>query len=91
MVDGSGLGTFSGDGPVYFVSSSGRVPSTCEEGKALSWDAPGVDIWRWNASDGASTWNFGEWNATSGASGTRYALSASKGKLASTQKGGGIY
>ena len=51
LVDpGDGSARFVGVGPVYFLSSGNRTPTTCEEGKPLSWTAPGVDVWRWNSS-----------------------------------------
>ena len=55
LVDpGDGSARFVGVGPVYFLSSGNRTPTTCEEGKPLSWTAPGVDVWRWNSSSGVA-------------------------------------
>ena len=68
------------------------TPTHCEEGKPLTWDAPGVSVWRWNASDGADVrWSFGEWRPSPASSGTRYSLTVNAGVLKSTQPGGRIY
>ena len=32
--------------PTYLLASQGRTPTTCEEVKSLTWDAPGVAMWR---------------------------------------------
>lgn len=106
--DNDGNALFVGVGPVYFLSSGNRTPTTCEEGKPLSWSAPGVDVWRWNSSspvaveqlgDGTRwkdstrtpTWSFSDWSMHPPSSGTRYQLRVDRGKLSSTQPGGGIY
>jgi cyanophycinase-like exopeptidase len=87
-----GTASFVGDGPAYFLTTSGRKPTVCEEGKPLSWAAPGVNVWKWNATDGQNvSFDFGSWAAAPARSGTRYALGAEKGKLTSTQAGGAIY
>jgi hypothetical protein len=51
---GDGSATLVGVGPVYFLTTSGHSPTTCIEGKPLSWDRPGVHVWRWNSSMGDS-------------------------------------
>ena len=43
------------------------------------------------ASDAGVEWSFDSWEPWPRQSGTRYALTVKKGKLASTQPGGGIY
>ena len=89
----SGVAAFVGAGPAYLLSSQGRTPTTCEEGKSLSWESPGVAVWRWSAADAARnlTWSFGSWAPSDAAGGTSYSLTVHEGALASTQKGGGIY
>ena len=95
LVEGStGIATFSGVGPAYFVKSEGRLPTTCTEGKPLSWNAPGVSVLRWNSTDAnaaVATFDFGKWTAGGDTSGARYSLTADHGNLASTQPGGSIY
>ena len=64
LVGADGVATFTGVGPAHFLSTRGRLPSECEKGKALGWDAPGVDVWRWNASDAGAanaSFDFGRW------------------------------
>ena len=49
LVDPStGTAAFAGVGPVHFVASTNRTPSVLKPGQPLSWDAPGVDVWRWD-------------------------------------------
>jgi hypothetical protein len=77
---------------VYFLATAGRKPTVCEEGKPLTWAAPGLSVYKWNATDGPDvTWNFAEWRADPPTSGTRYALGAEEGVLTSTQASGAIY
>ena len=64
LVGADGVATFTGVGPVYFLSTRGRLPTECEEKKALGWDAPGVDVWRWNSSDAGAanaSFDFARW------------------------------
>ena len=82
---------------MHFVRSANRTPTTCEEGKPLTWAAPGVDVWRWepppaDAREAISqTWSFDAWKMMPHTSGTRYQLRVDRGALSSTQPGGGIY
>ena len=95
----AGTAQFAGVGPVHFVSSGNRTPTTLEEGQPLSWHAPGVDVWRWDAAAmevehgdaPTSTWSFNQWVMQPTHQGTRYQLRADAGELSSTQPGGGIY
>ena len=87
-----GSSSIVGDGPVHFVSSGGRSPGTCREGKPLSWAAPGVDVWRWNASCTGVGWSFGNWTHDGFKKcGAQYNILVNKGKLESSLPGGGIY
>ena len=94
LVDGeTGVGTFVGAGPAYFLTTLGRLPTTCEEGKPLSWGAPGVAVWRWNSSDAGAaraSFDFGGW-APRGGGGTNYSLTVTDGELRSSQPGGSPY
>jgi cyanophycinase len=93
VVDRSGIGKFVGVGPAYFVRSAGRVPTTCVQGRHLSWTGKGVDVWRWNSSDATtdSQWDFKSWDPSPAQTGTQYALTVKGGVLESSQPGGSIY
>ena len=91
QVEPSGEASFIGAGPAYFLRSKGRLPTTCTEGKPLSWRAPGVDVWRWNESDTklACNFSFGAWESKT--CGVSYTLTVQHGQLASSQPGGSVY
>ena len=92
LVGADGVATLAGVGPAYFLMSRGRLPSECLAGKPLSWAAPGIDVWRWNASDAAqATFDFGAWRWNATAPKATYALRVRKGKLESSQAGGSPY
>jgi cyanophycinase-like exopeptidase len=88
----SGSATFVGVGPAYFMRNNGHQPTTCEEGQPLSWDSPGVDVWRWdNTTMVGTTFHFDTWTAMPASSGASYNLTVTNGTLVSSQAGGAIY
>ena len=92
LVDTHGDASFVGVGPAYFLKNGGALPTTCEEGKPLSWELPGITVWRWsNTTVDGVVFSFKTWTASPADAGARYALTVKKGTLSSTQPGGGIY
>lgn len=82
-VDGNGIGTLFGQGPVYFLETPGP-PEVCEKNSPLTFE--NVSVYRISAE--GDTFNLVTWT---GDNGTAYTLSAVEGVLTSTQEGGGIY
>jgi cyanophycinase len=82
LMEADGVGKIVGDSTAYFVSTPGR-PEVCVPGKHLTYQ--NLTVQRVSLGD---TFDVSKWQAKGGVT---YSLSAVKGKLTSTQPGGGIY
>jgi len=83
VVDGAGIATLHGEGPVYFLQTPG-LPEVCEKATPLTYLNVGVyKLATAGAHFDLATWTSGD--------GMAYTLSAEEGVLTSTQDGGGIY
>ena len=82
LMEGDGSGRIVGSSSAYFISTPGR-PEVCEPGQRLTYENLTVQ----RLSDG-DQFDVAKWLAKGGST---YQLSAVKGKLVSTQPGGGVY
>ncbi len=82
LVEEDGSTTVAGAGNIYFLRAT-EAPRVCAPGKPL--EIAGVSVQRLHAGD---KFNLRAW---SGSAGAAYSLSASAGKLSSTQPGGSAY
>ncbi len=82
LVDENGLGTLTGSGSAYFLRTPSR-PQVCQRNRPLTF----LDIPVYRLS-GSGTFDLATWQ---GSGGTSYSISAERGRLTSTQPGGGIY
>ena len=83
VVDGAGIATLHGEGPVYFLQTPG-LPEVCEKSTPLTYR----DLAVYRLSEPGAQFDLAEWSSDEG---TAYTLSAEEGVLSSTQAGGGIY
>ena len=82
LLESNGIGKIVGSSTAYFVSTPG-IPDVCQPGVRLTYQ--NLNVYRVTSGD---TFDVVNWK---GSGGTAYQLSAIKGKLTSTQAGGGIY
>jgi cyanophycinase len=82
LMEANGVGSIVGSSTAYFISTPGR-PEVCEPGRHLTYQ--NLRVQRISAGD---SFDVVKWRASGGIS---YSISAVKGRLASTQPGGGIY
>lgn len=82
LIDEAGIGTVRGSGSAYFLRTPGQ-PEVCRRNRPLTFrDVP---VYRLS---GPGSFDFSNWE---GSGGTAYSISAERGRLTSTQPGGGIY
>ncbi len=82
LVDQNGVGTVAGSGSAYFLRNP-SPPQVCQRNKPLTFlDLP---VYRLS---GSGTFDLANWQ---GSGGTSYEITAERGRLTSTQPGGGIY